>query len=530
MWKRFAVLALAFGIAFSCLYMRVFNLSEQEGYKQAGVKQGSYTINVSKTYGNIYDCNLRLLNNNTKKILAVIDPSAENVRDIQPYLIDKDAFYKQVDNGLPFVCEVNTLDIPNKNILTFETTVRTTESQLAPHIVGYSSDNKGVSGIEGSFNDFLRNNVSSTSVTYSIDGLGKTLDGVNKVINLSPAMKAGVITTIDSDIQHICEEASKKIEKGAIIVMEPSTGRIKAVVSAPTFTPLNVAESLNDKNSPLINRAFSAYNVGSIFKLVTAATALEQGISPDLKYECNGKIDVDGQIFKCHKLSGHGVLDMQGAMVNSCNTYFINLSEQISSENFISKASILGFGRSTVLAPDIISAKGKLQTVSDLYNPAEKANLAFGQGMLMATPLQIATMTSAIVNGGKMPKPQLVIGTTKDCVSVDTLGFENLFTDAIDPSVAHTLRKFMVETVNNNVTSDARPYNTTAGGKTSTAQTGQYNTDGSEILQAWFTGYFPTDKPKYVVTVLAENGKSGNTAAGPIFKEIAEEITKMETK
>ncbi|MCX7657895.1 MAG: penicillin-binding transpeptidase domain-containing protein, partial [Oscillospiraceae bacterium] len=299
------------------------------------------------------------------------------------------------------------------------------------------------------------------------------------------------------------------------------------IVSVPAFSPLNVSKSLDDPDSPLINRAFMPYNVGSVFKLVTAAAALEQGISPDLTYECTGKIDVFGQIFKCHKASGHGVLDMQGAIVNSCNTYFINLSEKLSSENFIAKASSFGFGRSIVLANGIVSEKGTLQSAEDLKNPAEKANMSFGQGVLTATPVQIAAMTSAIVNNGKFPKPQLIIGTTEDKQKVSFYENQTAFSEATTPLIALKLREFMAETVNGNAESLARPRNTTAGGKTSTAQTGRYDEKGNEILEAWFTGYFPLDKPKYVVTVLVEDGKSGNTDAAPIFKEIAENITNL---
>ena len=88
----------------------------------------------------------------------------------------------------------------------------------------------------------------------------------------------------------------------------------------------------------------------------------------------------------------------------------------------------------------------------------------------------------------------------------------------------------MTATVQDNEESVAKPYNTTAAGKTSTAQTGKYNEDENEILQAWFTGYFPVDNPKYVVTVLIEDGKSGNLSAGPVFKEIAENITRLGQK
>ncbi|MBZ4670110.1 MAG: Cell division protein FtsI/penicillin-binding protein 2 [Oscillospiraceae bacterium] len=527
MWKRLGALAALFGIAFSAMYMRIYLLTGEEDYKLAGNAQSSFILNVSNTYGNIYDCRMRLLNNNTWKILAVLNPTAENVTNILPFVKNPDAFYAGLKKGVPFVCEVTSEEIPNENILTFKVPIRTSESQLAPHIIGYTSDGKGVAGIEKAFNDFLRSHQSKISVKYEIDGLGNTLNGLNASINMDEEMKAGVVTTIDAEIQKICEKAAQKMKKGAIVVMDPSNGQLRAIVSVPAFSPLNVSKSLDDPDSPLINRALMPYNVGSVFKLVTAAAALEQGISPDLTYECTGKIDVFGQIFKCHKASGHGVLDMQGAIVNSCNTYFINLSEKLSSENFIAKASSFGFGRSTVLANGIVSEKGTLQSVEDLKNPAEKANMSFGQGVLTATPVQIAAMTSAIVNNGKLPKPQLIIGTTEDKQKVSFYENQTAFSEATTPLIALKLREFMAATVNENAESLGRPKNTTAGGKTSTAQTGRYDENGNEILEAWFTGYFPIDKPKYVVTVLVEGGKSGNTDAAPIFKEIAENITNL---
>lgn len=527
MWKRVAWVAGFLGVAVTMLYMRLYYLSQQEVYKEAGAKQGSYSLTVSKTFGNIYDYRLTPLNNTTKKILAVVNPTAESVKDILPFLVDKEKFYYQLENGVPFICEVTSMNIPNESVFTFEAVQRSSENQLAPHIVGYTSDNCGVSGIESSFNDFLRSFERKISVTYSVDGMGNTLKGAEPVIQMDPELKAGVITTLDSGIQQICEKAAEKIEKGAILVMDPYNGQLRAVVSAPAFSPLQVGKSLKADNAPLINRAFLPYNVGSVFKLVAASVALEEGVSPDLTYECTGEIDIFGQNFHCHKLSGHGELDMEGAMVNSCNTYFVNMCQQISNENFIAKASALGFGRSVVLANDIVSAKGTLQTAEDLLNPAEKANLSFGQGKLTATPLQIASMTAAIVNDGKLPKPQLILGTTTDGERVNTLGYEPAFTDAMETITAFKLRQFMKATVNDNSESLAIPSNTTAAGKTSTAQTGQYDENGDEILQAWFTGYFPVENPKYVVTVLVEGGGSGNTVAGPLFKEIAEEIIKL---
>lgn len=526
MWKRFAVITVFLGVAFSSLYIRVFVITQQSDYKAAASRQGSYTVQVAKTYGSIFDCGLNPLNNRGEHFVAVVDPTPENVRAVLPFVRDEKIFFEQIKTGLPFNCEVTSLDVGGE-IPTFSVPIRLSEGQLAPHIVGYTIDNQGVTGIEYAFDSFLRGNVSSSSVTFETDGRGKPLGGMKKSISLDPPNTAGVVTTLDGQLQAICEAVAKNngMEKGAIVVMEPYSGELKAVVSAPSFDPLDISKSLNDQNAPFINRAFSAYNVGSVFKLVTAATALQQGISIDFSYECTGAIDVDGQNFRCHKLDGHGLLDMQGAVVESCNTYFIKLAEQVTAGGFLAQAANLGFGMPTKLARGITSAGGNLQTIEELYNPAEKANLAFGQGKLTATPLQIAAMTSAIVNNGRFIEPKLILGTTLDGKSVDEAK-KSGSTAAIPEETAVLLRKFMEATVNGNDTSAGRPYNTTAAGKTSTAQTGRFDENGKEKVEAWFTGYFPKDNPQYVVTVLVEDGVGGNASAAPIFKEIAERVTK----
>lgn len=529
MFKRLILVAAIIGISFSFLYMRVFSLGKNENYVKAGASQGYYNLKVYRTNGNIYDKNMKLLNNMKSKFVAAINPKLENIMDIIPYVIDVDEFNKGLKSGYPFTCVVKSSDINFPEIPVFQVPIRASDEQLAPHLIGYTRDNIGITGIEKAYNDFLTEHCTEGSVRFQMDGTGNILDGLKPRISISEENKAGVVTTIDSDLQEICENAAQKMEKGAIVVLDPYTGKILSSVSVPTFNPNNLELYLDNPDAPLVNRAFSAYSVGSIFKLVTAATALEQGISDERTYECKGFIQVDGQIFKCHKLDGHGIVNMEQAVIESCNTYFIDLSKEIISENFIAKSSALGFGKSNIFAPGLFSAKGNLQNIDEMYNIAEKANLSFGQGKLTATPMQIAGLTAAIVNGGKLPNLSLITGTTINEASIE-LGKNIVFTNAIEENVSHKLKKFMTETVNNNEMSNARPYNTTAAGKTSTAQTGCFNEDGIEIVNSWFTGFFPAENPKYVVTILVEDGISGNLTAAPIFKVIAENITILDKK
>ncbi len=526
MWKRFMVIFAAMSISFSYLYMRLYNIATNTEYKNTAVSQGRYVLTVNKTYGTIYDKNMIPLNNNSYKYIAAVNPTENGISYIKKYTLEKEENYDKMLYELPFLCNVSEGCKDTSDIKVFKVTDRIPDYQIAVHLIGYTRDNVGVSGIEYSFDYILRNECIVEKAVFDIDANGSVLEGSEIKYENENNGKFGVITTIDKDIQMICETAGRNIEKGAIIVMTPD-GEICAMASFPTFDVNNLEKSLDDENRPFINRALLGYNVGSVFKLVTAAAAIEEGTDIDFVYECTGSTDVNGKIFRCHKLSGHGELNMAEAMKESCNTYFIELSKELNNSEFIAMAEKFGFGEKIYLANGITSHSGNLQNKTDLEIPAEKANMSFGQGKLTATPLQIAKMTAIIANGGFCPQISVIKGTIEnESISYKT---KSETKRVIDFDTSYKLRKFMEYSVDNDV-SNARPSNTTAAGKTSTAQTGIYDEDGNEILQAWFTGYFPSDNPKYIVTVFVENGKTGNASAAPVFKQIAENITILENE
>ncbi|MDE7293829.1 MAG: penicillin-binding protein 2, partial [Oscillospiraceae bacterium] len=273
--------------------------------------------------------------------------------------------------------------------------------------------------------------------------------------------------------------------------------------------------------SPFVNRAFSAYSVGSAFKLVTAGAALEYGISERYSYDCGGSIKVRGSNFDCHRYGGHGRLDMREAMVESCNPYFISLASDIPTDFLHDFAERLGFGKACRLGSGIQSAAGVLPTARELKVPEEKANFAFGQGKISATPLQITLLTAAIANHGQMPTPILINGDLSG--SEVTAAASPSFHRVMRSSTADKLRSYMISTLYKE-NSKAVPEFTTGGGKTSTAQTWTYNENGEENMNCWFTGFFPADEPRYAVTIMIEEGVSGNVTCGPVFKEIADSV------
>jgi len=526
MWKRFMIVFAVMSISLSYLYMRLYNISTDPEYQKTAISQGRYVLTVNRSYGTIYDKNMIPMNNNSYKYIAAVNPTYNGISHIKKYALDKNENYNEMIYGLPFLCDVSEDCFETADVKVFKIIDRVPENQMAVHLIGYTRDNVGVSGLEYSFDYILRNECLIEKAVFDIDANGDVLEGSEIKCENEYKGEFGIITTIDRDIQMICETAGNSIEKGAIIVMTPD-GEIRAMASFPAFDVNNLEGSLEDENKPFINRTLLPYNVGSVFKLVTAATAIEQGETTDFFYECEGYADVNGKIFRCHKHSGHGGLNMPEAMKNSCNTYFIELSKELDNLEFINMTKKFGFGEKIYLANGISSYSGNIQDENDLDIPAEKANMSFGQGKLTATPLQIARMTAIIANGGFSPEINVVKGTIENEKVIYKT--KNQAQRVIDFETSYKLRNFMEYSVNNE-TSNANPSNTTAAGKTSTAQTGIFDEDGDEVLQAWFTGYFPSDNPKYIVTVLVENGKTGNASAAPVFKEIAEKITILENE
>lgn len=527
--KKIGIIFFAFFITAIVISIKLITILNDDNISTVAAQKGTYTINSTSQYAGIYDCNMNLFVNCSEKYEAVIIPNHISAIQIQPYIINKEIYYNNIKNHFPFLCEVKEeITKSNINVIVIKTSIRNDCNQLAPHIIGYSQNNIGICGIEKTYNDFLKQNNAINSVTFQVDALGKVLNGIKADVVISETTNAGIITTLDKNIQQICEDAftDNNIEKGAIIIMDVKTGEIKANVSFPDFDINNLEKYINDSDSPFINRTLSAYSVGSIFKLITSAAALEQGISSDFTYTCTGSINVNGQIFNCHKWGGHGEINMSEAMVQSCNTYFIALSEYLNKDKYINLASELGFGKDIILCDDIYSVSGILPNTTDITIPAERANMSFGQGILSATPLQICRMTAAIANNGVINTPTLIKGIrTNDnkIIYNDIISGERV----LSYTTSTKLKSFMFKTVYSD-NSLSKPDKTTAAGKTSTAQTGWFYENGTEIYNCWFTGYFPSHNPKYAVTVLIEGGISGNKNAGPIFKTIVDNITTYE--
>jgi penicillin-binding protein 2 len=515
-------LGLLFSAIFSVIMGHYFIIASSRKYSEAFSAQGTLKINVECGNGNIYDTNMQPLVNQEQKYIAVVVPELIDADETAEYAADKEDFFGKYSLGEPFSFECSIEPPESDGITVFSVPKRYSENQLAQHIIGYTADDVGVCGIEYAYDSILRSNFGENSVTYSIDGYGDVLLGEEPEITRCGEILSGAVLTIDSEIQKICEDAGNDIDKGAIIVTEVKTGNILGLASFPDYSVYDLESAVNSPDSPMINRAFYSYSVGSVFKLVTACEAIQSNLKGYV-YSCNGAVDILGQSFRCHKTEGHGLQTMTDAMVNSCNTYFISLSRLFDAGTFRETAYNLGFGREIYLCSGMTASGGVLPSEEDLSVPAELANFSFGQGKLTASPLQISRLTCAIANNGEMPVLRLIRGITYDGETVENEK-NALFSEVMDSNTANQLKEMMISAVYENESSNARPDLTSAGVKTSTAQTGNFDSDGNEQYNAWITGFFPAYNPEYAVTVLIEDGGYGNDSAAPVFKEIADAI------
>lgn len=395
----------------------------------------------------------------------------------------------------------------------------------ALHTLGYcdTQQTTGLSGLEQRFDELLKNQ-GMMGVRYRSDASGHTMgtDAVELWQEQQPGK--GVQLTLDCEIQQVVTEVVRShMDKGCVVVMGVQSGNLLAVESQPVADPYRVSEVLDGTEGELVNRAFQPYPVGSVFKLVTAAAALEEGIcTEDMTYCCTGSIDVGGVGISCSHHAGHGTVDMQQAFAQSCNPYFIHLAQMVGAERMVQYAKALGFGQETLLNGVMALSAGNLPTVEQLSAPAALANLSIGQGELLATPVQVCNMLCAIARGGSWQQPGLLVGQVDSQGNCIKRYQRAMQTVVLSPDTCEKLLDMMRLVVTEGTGAAAEVAGAQVCGKTSSAQGG-----GSRV-DAWFAGVFPRENPKYAIVVLCEDGREGGKTAAPIFGEIASRMWKME--
>ena len=425
-------------------------------------------------------------------------------------------------------------------------------SRFAAHLLGYvreASDEQlkqgryrrgdmvGQTGLERLLDEFLRGRDGGEQI--EVDVMGRPIRMISQT---EPQPGAQVVTTIDRRIQEAAERAMEN-NAGAVVVMDPRTGDVLAMVSTPAFEIDRFTGTIDrqawvrvvqDPTHPLLNRAIqSQYAPGSVFKIVVAAAGLQEGtITPADRTHCTGEFHLGAWTFLDWKKEGHGTVDVHRAMVQSCNIFFYQAGLKIGGAMIAKYAKAFGLGAATGLdlgseriglIPEPKVRKGRGAAA---WQAGDTVNMSIGQGQVLVTPMQIARMMSAVANGGVLWKPRLVQRIErpgKGVVWSDTgkvVGHVEL-----SPLVWAFLRRSLWGVVNEGGTGGAaRMPGIDVAGKTGTAQMIAKSKSEKGQDHAWFASFAPVNDPEVVVVVMAEGGGKGGQVAAPIARKSLDAI------
>ena len=419
-----------------------------------------------------------------------------------------------------------------------------------PRFEGYrAGDEIGKDGVEYQFDSYLKGVNGGMEVEVDAGGRPK-----REVRSIKAQSGNNVVLTLDSRLQQAAEDsldsgidlAHKKkypATGGAMIAMNPQTGEIYAMASFPDFDPKLWVGGMSDEayvelteggaSDPLLNRAVAGqYPPGSTFKTATAIAGLQEGvISPLTDFTCSGVWDVLSQPFKCW--GSHGDVDLNKAIVQSCDIYFYNVGYrfyQSNSQGIQKWARMTGLGAETgidlpgealgrIPDPDWKQRAGETE-VDKMWMPGDSVNLSIGQGDALVTPLQLATHYSVIANGGRLIQPHVGL-RVEDQVTEKTINNLEPEGSTLMPISAQNLKA-----VQDGLAGATAP-GTTVGdtfvgfpipvaGKTGTAQV------AGKADYAWYAAYAPANNPQVVVVALIEQGGSGGNVAAPTVRRFLE--------
>lgn len=374
------------------------------------------------------------------------------------------------------------------------------------------TDKIGVAGLEGKYEEILKGSRSEKKIIGFADANGKLLEGLGYKLRNEEvdSWRNHLVLTLDRHYQEIVEEVvDREIVRGAVIVMDISSGDVLALASRPEFDQNNVERYLSGVDELIDRTNRVAFYPGSVFKMVVAAGVLEENlILPQEKFTCLGtSIFLDQTEIKC--LREHGEIDLREAIVKSCNSTFIQLGLRLGNEKFIHYAEKLGF---TV-------------RLNSLSPPAMLGNASIGQQGVLVSPLQIANLYATIGRGGRY-SPWRIVSEVRNYQGDVIQDFPAKTPEQVlKPETCAFLMEALAEATYQGTGQNAWLEGKGTAGKTGTAQV---NEKGKVI--GWYAGITPLDNPLFAIVVMVEEqkngsqGLSGGGSAAPVFKEIAERI------
>ena len=372
----------------------------------------------------------------------------------------------------------------------------------------------GKSGIERAYENILRGSPGQEAL--EVDARGRKV----RTLDSNPAVKGENITlTLDMGAQKLAVELLKN-NKGALLAMDVHTGAVLAMASSPVYdnNPLTWGVSgrewnsiMNNPDRPMLDRAIAGvYPPASTFKAFMSIAALEENvINTSTMISCRGGMRMGSHLFKCWKHSGHGSLNVLGALQHSCDVYFYQVGLRAGIEKLIKWGRKFRLGEPTGIdlpgesGGNIAGPEWKMRRFKAQWAAGDTVNYSIGQGYVLMTPLQIARVYAAIANGGKLVTPHL-----------NQKGYKTPENIGINPDKLAIVQKGLGYVVSRGTGSRAGRFGISIAGKTGTAQ----NSHGDD--HALFAGYAPAENPKYVAVAVVEGGKHGSSVAAPLVGQL----------
>lgn len=367
-----------------------------------------------------------------------------------------------------------------------------------------------------------------------------------------PALREAHADRVTVLLDH--EGSVVEAESGAVVVMDVHTGELRTLVSVPGYDPnpfnrglsaKDWEELLSNPRGPLTNKAIAGqYSPGSTFKMVVCLAALEAGIAdPSTRYFCPGYLDLGDTRFHCWKRRGHGSLDMLGGIEQSCDVYLYELAKRLGIDRIEAMARRFGFGEE--LGIDLPGERGglipsrewKLATRGIPWQKGETLISAIGQGFVLTTPLQLATMTARLVNGGIAVTPRLVTSPAETEPTFEAMGINGTYLEVM---------RVAMDAVVNGKRGTARRIAPGADGPRLAGKTGTVQVKRITMAErqsgiiknkdrpwrdrdhALFVGFAPAEAPRYAVAVVVEHGGGGSTVAAPIAADVMVEALQID--
>jgi len=565
---RRTLLAIITGLLFLFLLFGFIRLQilEQEKYRERSLSNSVRKIEKLPVRGLILDRDGDILVDNRPAFVIAVVPReitaegiefaaevsgvhADEIRQkmkdefgFHPIVIARDVSYEQV-----VAIEENSLDHPGVLIRVeskrfypdeifsphiFGTIGEVTEAEIKQNDFYQSGDLIGKNGLEKIYDTELRGEEGVQ--LKRVNASGKILGDFDSPLNSGGRHGRDLFLALDYELQSFAESLFVN-HRGSLVAIDPRNGSVLAMVTKPDYDPRLLAGQirpeiwqslLNDKAHPLYNRSIqNGYPPGSTYKIVAAIAALQEKlITPAWSATCPGYFQLGRRTIHCWNLKGHGTLNLQGAIRNSCNVYFFKLGLKIGLDTWAKYSELFGFGSRTGI--DLPNESKGLVPTREYYNrrygnngwtSGHLANLAIGQGELLTTPLQIAQFVAILANRGFYYPPHLTDHFYEyDPPQIIDHSTERKEIPGIDPEVYQVVLEGMRQVMDGGTGSRGKVEGIEMAGKTGTAQ----NPHGQS--HAWFMAFAPYTNPEIAIAVILENAGGGGANAAPLARKVLE--------